>query len=216
MKKNKDNRSEKVEKYYDLKTKAVDDLVTADKDNVPEYSEAELKKYRSRSGIRIPQWLKIIFIKAWFYGAVCFFFFWGLANYISYLDLLFVIGFASGVVTDLLINNVLRFMAENPGDHDRWMMFPKKRTVNLFLNILYGYVLLICVFYLYNLIGVVLNRLFGVQAGYPFGVEPVFFGIFFMAFDMLFIGIKKAFQKIFQDAKNSVNGQKGNKEGKSE
>ena len=37
-----------AEDYYDLKTKAVDDLVNADESNSPEVSEEELERYGAR------------------------------------------------------------------------------------------------------------------------------------------------------------------------
>ena len=64
--------------YYKLNTKAVEDLVTADKNNSPQVSEAELRKYRSGLKIQLKDWVKVTLIKWWFAGAVCCFFFWGL------------------------------------------------------------------------------------------------------------------------------------------
>ena len=80
MKKETPKQAENKEaSYYSLHTGAVEDLVTATKDNTPRYSEAELNKYRSgKKKWRFPQWLKVLLIKTWFYGAVCFFVFWGL------------------------------------------------------------------------------------------------------------------------------------------
>ena len=123
--------------YYKLNTKAVDDLVTATKENSPIVPKEELRKYKANKK-SIPNWLKVVFIKFWFSGAVCFFFLWGLGYYIhDQLDLLFVNGIALGVVTDLLTNNVLRFIEETPGANSPWMMFPKKRFISFFFNILF-------------------------------------------------------------------------------
>ncbi|MBQ4226453.1 MAG: hypothetical protein II664_09075, partial [Oscillospiraceae bacterium] len=62
--------------YYDLKTDAVDRLVDAK--NAPEVSDAEIRKYTNKNQFRLPAWLKIVLVKFWFAGAVCYFFLWGL------------------------------------------------------------------------------------------------------------------------------------------
>lgn len=191
--------------YYRLKTDAVDELVSASEENSPQVSEAELKKYRSKGKIKLPEWLKAVLIKLWFYGAVCFFILWGLGTYIpSQLDMFFVLGVAMGIVTDLLVNNLFRFYEETPGANDRWMMFPKKKFSNFFFNILYSFVILLGVYTLYNLINIAIIAATGVEDTIPLGVEPILFGVFCMGFDMLFIGMKRMFARIVEDAKNSV------------
>lgn len=190
-----------ISDYYKLNTKAVEDLVTASPENSPPVSEEELRKYRSKSGIRLPQWLKAVLLKAWFAGAVCFFILWGLGIYLpNKLDMLLVFGAALGVVTDLLLNNIFRYFAETPSGNDRWMMLPKRRNLNFFLNILYAYWLLFCVYTLYQVINVGLIAITGAKDTIPLGVEPILFGTFYMAFDMLFIGMKRLLISMIRDA----------------
>lgn len=197
------NATEKgnVTANYNLKSDAVDTLVRADTDNVPEYSKEELKKYRSRGGIHIPNWLKMIAIKAWFAGAVCFFFVWGLGTYIAGLDMLLVTGIALGMVTDLLTNNTLRFLEKTPGENDAWMMIPPKGVRSFVLNMIYACVVLGCVFLFYNVLNFTIITVTGAEDTIPVGVEPLLFGLLCMGFDMLFIGIKRLLMSIIQDAK---------------
>lgn len=191
--------------YYKLKTKAVEDLVTADETNSPEVSEEELRAYRSRSGIRVADWVKLAFIKAWFAGAVCFFFIWGLGGYLAdQLDLLVVTGIALGVVTEMLTNNVLRFIEKTPGANDRWMMFPQKGYITFPLNILYAFVVLALVYALYNIINLVIITVTGAKDIVPLGVEPVLFGLFYLGFDMLLIRAKYLFLQMIGDARKKV------------
>ena len=191
--------------YYRLNTQAVDDLVNADDSNSPEVPQEELDKYRSRSKFQLPEWAKAVLIKIWFGGAVCFFILWGLGIYITdQLDMLFVLGVALGIVTDILVNNIFRFYEKTPGANDRWMMFPKKNLANFFLNILYCFVLMFCIYNLYNIINMAIIAITGAEDTIPLGVEPLFFGTFYMGFDMLFIGVKHTFAKIIEDAKKSV------------
>lgn len=207
MEENKNNPN----KNYDLKSDAVEELVNADSGAAPEYSQEELEKYRSRKGFKIPEAVKILFIKAWFAGAVCYFCLWGLGTYVSaLLDMLFVLGVALGLVTDLLVNNVIRFIEKTPGQYDRWLMIPNKGMGGFLLNLLYGLVILVCVYLLYNLINYTIVSITGAADTVPLGVEPILFGIFCMGFDMLFIGIKRLFGSIIRDARNTVDaGKKG-------
>ena len=188
--------------YYKLNTKAVDDLVTANADNSPKVSEAELRSYKSGPKVKIADWVKVLFIKAWFAGAVCFFFMWGLGNYLAdQLDMLFVTGTALGIVTDILTNNVLRFISKTQGGNDRWMMFPQKRWITFPLNILYGYVILALVFILYNVINLTIIRFTGAVDTVPLGVEPILFGVFCMGFDVLLVQVKHFIVGLFKGRK---------------
>ncbi len=185
---------------YSLNTEAVEKLASADKENVPEFSKEELNKYRTRGRIHLPNWLKMIAIKAWFAGAVCFFILWGLGNYIGGLDMLLVSAIALGMVTDLLTNNTLRFLEQNPGENDVWMMIPPKGVRSFVLNILYTCVIMVLVFLFYNVLNYAIIAATGVEDTIPIGVEPLLFGLLCMGFDMLLIGIKRLLVSIFRDA----------------
>ena len=206
MNKNSKNTEKKrVARNYELKSDAVDDLVNADSGEVPEYSKEELEKYRSRSRIRIPQTVKILFIKAWFAGAVCFFFLWGLGTYISsMIDMLFILGTVLGIVTDLLVNNTIRFIEKTPGENDKWLMFTHKGIVSFFLNILYSLLIVVCVYILYNVLNLILIAIIGNPDTVPLGVEPILCGVCCMAFDMLCSGIKRLVKRILSEARQAV------------
>ena len=194
-----------ISDYYKLNTKAVEDLAGANSENSPKVSPEELQKYRSKSGISLPMWLKAVVLKAWFAGAVCFFIFWGLGLYLqNMLDMLLVFGIALGMVTDLLVNSIFRFSATVPGEKDGWMMFPKRGMAAFFLNLLYAFVLLICVYSLYQGINTVLTSISGQPDSVPLGVEPILFGLFYMGFDLLFVGMKHTALRIIHDARASV------------
>ena len=193
--------------YYNLKTDAVERLVNAE--NAPEVSEAEINRYRSKKKIRIPAWLKIIFVKFWFAGAVCYFFLWGLGMYLQGIELMLVLAIGLGVVTDVLTNRFLRRFEPTEGAYDKWMMVTTRKFWSIFLNVIYAGVLLYCVFRTYYGI----NGLMGVNpdVGHTeeegmLGVEPILFGLFYLGFDMLLILMKNTFIKIFRDAEKKVNG----------
>jgi len=191
-----------LSEYYRLNTQAVEDLVTADESNSPQVPAAELRKYRSGPRLTLADWAKALLIKCWFAGAVCFFFLWGLGIYVTdYWDQLLVLGVALGIVTDLLTNNLFRFYAKTPGANDRWMMFPQKKFITLFLNILYAFLVLACVVATYQAVNALLIALTGAKDTVPLGVGPILFGVFVTAWDQLFITMKRTLIKIFRDAR---------------
>lgn len=191
--------------YYRLNLKAVDDLVNADVSNSPKVSEAELRRYRSGAKLKLPGAVKALLIKVWFAGAVCFFFLWGLGTTLNHwLDQLVVLGLALGAVTDLLTNNIYRFIAKTPGENDRWMMFPGKGLYTLPLNLLYAFLLLFLVTTTYNALNAALLGLGLAQGGTPLGVEPILFGILTAAWDTLLIKIKRTARQMLADAKRDA------------
>ncbi len=204
--------------YYDLKTDAVDRLANAEK-IVAERRAAEEaitgkkgkktdpgKQYRKSFLDKIPSWIKAVFIKFWFNGAVCYFIFWGLGIYVTdSLDMTVIMAIVLGMVTDILVNNAFRFLERYEGQNSRWMMFPKKRFWTFIANILYAFVVLVGVMVFYNIINIFANNINGTEGEMYIGVEPILFGLSYLAIDMAFIGIKHLLMKIVSDAKQRVN-----------
>ncbi len=188
--------------YYKLKTDAVDRLVNAEKKTYPKSNADPGKQYRSGALSRIPNWIKVLFIKFWFSGAVCFFIFWGLGLYVTnMLDMIVILAVVLGMVTDILVNNALRFSENFEGQNSRWMMFSKKKFWTFFANIIYAFIVLICVIWFYNIINVIANSMMGTEDKVFVAVEPILFGLLYMLFDMCFIGIKNTAISIVSDAK---------------
>ncbi len=199
----------KREKNYSLNTGAVEDLVGANEENTPSYSEEELSKYKTKSRFSLNPTLKALLIKFWFSGVVCYFFVWGLGLYIpSSLDLFFVTSIAMGFVVDLLENNIYRFFAKREGENDKWMMFPKSGYMSLVLNVIYAFLVMTCVYYTYSLINIILLSLTGKSDVVLFAMEPLSFGLFATVYDLLFIKTKKTIKEIIKDAKQKVKGGK--------
>jgi hypothetical protein len=83
-------------------------------------------------------------------------------------------------------------------------MFPEKRYITFFFNILYAIVLLICTDILYTFLNLALVGIAGAESGVTLGVGPVLFGIFYTAFDLLFITMKRMLREILADAKTKA------------
>lgn len=199
-------RAESAASYYELKTQAVEDLVSANEENSPPVSREEIRKYTSRGRLKLADWVKLLAIKWWFAAAVCFFFLWGLGTYVpSILDLLVITGIALGFVTDLLTNNVLRFIAPAKGANDRWMMYPKKGYISIPLNLVHAGLVLFLVYTAYNALNALIISLGGLEStAVPLGVEPILFGLLYLGFDMLLITLKHVAQNMLKDAEKKA------------
>ena len=201
MAKDEKKQSRDASSYYALHTGAVDELVNTTAENAPHYSKEELEKYRSgKTKFRIPEAVKVLLIKFWFYGAVCFFVFMGLGTYVvNQWDMLFIGAVVLGMVTDLLINHFLRFTEKMAGGSRKWMMVTRRGAVGFFMNLMYGFVLMAGVVLFYNLVNMALISVFGSKQ--MLGVEPLLFGVFATIADMLLIFMKRTLINIVEDAK---------------
>lgn len=198
-------REKNIERdYYRLNTKAVEDLVSANEENSPPVSAKELRKYQSGPKIKMADWVKAILLKCWAGGMLCYFFIWGLSTFtMNQWDHLLILGVALGMVTNLIVNNIFRFIASAPGAYDRWMMFPGKSIGFLPLDILYALLLVFCTVQSYN--GVNLLLAGGGEGASPaLGVEPILFGVIITLWDLLFLGFKRLGKSILADAKKSA------------
>ena len=204
---NKKNISQEEKKaaaeYYRLNTDAVEKLVNAK--DAPEVSDEEIRKYTSKGKFHIPTAVKILFVKFWFSGAICYFFLWGLNMYIDGIELLMIVAVGLGLITDLFVNHILRSMEVEEREFDKWMMVTVRKYWSVFLNVIYSGVVLFFVYKTYQVIyGIVTDV--DSSASSTFGVEPILFGVFYMGFDMLFISMKNVLVKIIRDAEKKVSG----------
>lgn len=201
------NEDRSAASFYKLKTDAVDRLVNAK--DAPEVSDKEIRKFTSKRKFHLPMWLKIVLVKFWFAGAVCYFFLWGLGIYLHGIDLMVVLAIGLGVVTDLMVNRFLRNFETTDRENDKWMMVTTRKYWSIFINVLYAGLLLYCVFQTYY----TANALMGVdpnvdsaEAEAMLGVEPIIFGLLYLGYDILFIIVKRTLINIFRDAGAKVSG----------
>lgn len=203
--KNKASRPDTAVDYYKLKTQAVDDLVTADASNSPPVSKEELQRYGARKKNGIPDPLKVAFVKFWFPASVCYFMIWGLGELLGLTipenQILFV-GMAHGVITDLLTNNMIRFIAVTDGANDRWLMFSKKGYASFVFNILYAMFLSTVVIFIYTGVDVLTNLVMGTSGQKYMPTEPVSYGLFYMLSDMALVAVRNSIAKLFSRGKN--------------
>ena len=192
-------REEQDQNLYKIKKDAVDRLVHADKDTVREVSDEEIARYKGKKKFHFPNTVKCLLIKWWFAGAFCFFFLWGLGTVLEGWDLIFVFGAALGALTDLLTNNVLKFLEDSERANDKFMMVTLRKFWSLFINIPYGFLLLAFVYMTYAVLALIFTKI-PAMSDMVFGVGPILFGIFYVAYDQLLILIKNTIVRIFKEA----------------
>ncbi len=219
-KKKKQNQETTIENYYDLRVDKIDELVEALKSDEPVVDaplptsiaectgtntpdtktkngkDKEFDPYKIDKLARVPAWLKALFIKFWFSGAICYFFMMGLGVYItSTLDMIVLVGVMLGIITDVMINPIFRMMESDEKEYNAYMMFPFpfKAFWTFFTNIIYYLGVIIVVNYVYLFID-------GVCHIY-IAVEPLMFGLIVLAIDMACIGIKDLIVHLVKRAK---------------
>lgn len=205
-----------IENYYDLKVDKVDELVAALKGEIAEDAEPISTKisdctsedtpdtktkdgkdkhfdpYKIDKLSAIPAWIKAVFVKFWFAGCVCYFVIMGLGMNLDGLDRVVLAGIVLGIITDLFVNPIYRFLESDKKEYNIYMMFPfpLKHFWTFFTNIIYYLIIGILVMYVYS----GLNQFIVLCGGDPdtihFGVEPLLYGVFCVIVDMAFIGIK--------------------------
>lgn len=214
-KKNKKIRETTIENYYDLRVEKVDELVAALKDEEFEFPDTVSMGINDCTGIddpkntkrgkqkqfdpyktdflgKIPAWIKAIFIKWWFAGAVCYFVMWGI-QIKDPLDQAVLCGGVLGLIVDILVNPLFRYLETDRKEYNAYMMFPFpfKAFWTFFTNIIYYIIVLAGVNGLYVLLNYIIISASGAESALG-GVEPLLFGVFAVIVDMAMIGIKDA------------------------
>lgn len=179
--------------YYKLKVDAVNSLVDAlnqdphaqDQKNVtPDDDQPDPYKIDKLS--KIPTSIKVLFVKFWVAGAICYFIRMGLGVYITDpLDMLVLTGIVTGLVTDLFVNTAFLYFESDKKEYHKYMLVPVscKKIWTLFVNIPYGLIEVIAIHYIY-----VFLNMYVVNGNLV--VEPLLYGIIFLLVDMAFISIK--------------------------
>lgn len=165
-----------------------------------ETSPEEIRPYMKQGFLsRIPYSVKAIFMKWWFFGCGCFFVLWGLSNFFGgdtstnagiSMILAIVLALFNGVVTDLMVDNLLLLMDTDKRESQWYMMFHNGKLYSLFINIVYSFLVTFASVITIDLIAFALDQTIGNAGPFENGVEPILCGIICLIFDLLFIGIK--------------------------
>lgn len=221
-----------IENYYDLRVDKVDELVAALKgDDEPKNNEEVNYEMNANMGVddpenvtrsgkqkkfdpykvdklsRVPVWIKALFVKWWFAGAVCYFMMLGLSIG-NDLDRVVLTGAVLGLIVDLFVNPVFRYMESDVHEYNDYMMFPFpfKKFWTLFANLIYYILLMGLVSITYTGINELINYASGTENLMHVAVEPLLFGIIVVIVDMVFIGIKDGFVHLAKHLKKKKEG----------
>lgn len=138
---------------------------------------------------KIPYWIKAIFIKYWFFGALYFFFVIGIPN-LSSDAYVIIYGVALGVINDIIIYKILEMLESYKKESRYFVFFRSKKLYSLFINLVYGFVIgaisMIVSFYLRGLI----TSLTPDGSVTWYFAMPLSFGLLALAIDGVFIGLK--------------------------
>ena len=205
-----------IENFYELKSKEMDELVSALKGEIDENTpvptaniaeitgeaekgdkkkKKEFDPYKRDKLSAIPTWIKALFIKFWFFGAVCYLVLMGLGSLviddegsgytlIQSIEQFLLCGIVTGIFVDCFVNPIFRMIESDRKEYNYFMMFPFpfKQFWTFFTNMIYYLLVAICVGYVYLFIDTYVSAFSG--AG------PLFFGFLCLVVDMAFIGIK--------------------------
>lgn len=186
-------------------------------ESLKEESSSQINPYAKQGFLsRIPYSVKAIFLKWWFFGCGCFFVIWGLSLFFGgdnstnpgvSMILAIVLALFNGVVTDMMVNNILELMDTDQRESQWFKMFHNGKIYSLFINLAYSFVVTFCAVMSIELIAYICDINFGNAGPFENGVEPILCGIICLFYDLLFIGIKDLIVYLLRKKKNQ------NKEG---
>ena len=206
-KKNVYQQTKYEEEDYSLKTEAVEKLTKAINEGIAEEipeEEKEQRPYNVDKVSKIPTWIKVIFVKFWVAGAICYFFMWGLGLYISNsLDMYVVVSLALAFINDLFVNSAFLYFESDKKEYHKWILVPvpAKKIWSIFINIPIGFLEAFIINLLYGGLNKTIVLIGGLDPNtIPVLMEPLLFGLFYVIVNLLLLLIKNTVVNIVADA----------------
>ena len=211
-KKNTYQQTKYEEEDYSLKTEAVEKLTKAINEGIAEEipeEEKELRPYKVDKVSKIPTWIKVIFVKFWVAGAICYFFMWGLGLYIpNSLDMYVVVSLALAFINDLFVNSAFLYFESDKKEYHKWILVPvpAKKIWSIFINIPIGFLEAFLINLLYGGLNKGVVALWNLDPNtIPILMEPLLFGLFYVIINLLLLLIKNTAVNIVKDAITKAN-----------
>lgn len=141
---------------------------------------------------KIPGWVKVTFLKWWVAGAVYYFVGFGLLfTLTSFIDSVIYLGLLLGIVSEYIVNPVIRWMQKSLPNYEDHIIVLERGVKGLLLNILFGFLFSIIIAMTYVGINSLAIAIFSLEKSrIVLGVEPILYGLFYLAYNILFIKIK--------------------------
>ncbi|MCR5742091.1 MAG: hypothetical protein K6G38_06505 [Gammaproteobacteria bacterium] len=214
MAKKKQEEKEVLSDYYELKTDAAEELAHVyteeekrklDEENKNNPVEKNTKQFKSSFLSKIPTPIKACFFKYWTFGAICYFFYWGLGYYVTNMEnLTLIVGIATGMLIDVLLTSAFLYFESDQKEYHPYLLCPVpfKKLWSLAINIPVYTIHAFSIYYVYYLI----NRWIEIAKNLPKGtaplsVEPLLYGLIALVIDMIIVGIKDLFVLLFKKIK---------------
>lgn len=208
-------KEERLTNYYDLKTDAVEELAKVyTEEEKKELDKKEVKKdgekrpYKIDFLSRIPASIKVLFIKYWVFGVICYFFYWGLGYYIPNLEnLTLVVGIATGIILDIFVTSAFLYFESDKKEFHPYLLVPVpfKKFWSLPINIVVYTGEAFGVYGIYYLINRLIEISKGLEPGTaPLSVEPLLYGLIALVIDVIIIAFKDLIIFIIRKIKNST------------
>lgn len=150
--------------------------------------DVETNPYATNGALsKIPYWVKAVFIKYWFFGAVCFFVGMGLG--LTGYRYALAAGLISGALTDIACDNILIMMDSDLNESKNYMIYKSKKVWSMIVNIIYAIAIYFGVAYFCSWI---VKLIYDQENWFLSTVfaEPLSQGLVAIVFDMALIGLK--------------------------
>lgn len=159
--------------------------------------EVILQPYNTGPFSMWPLWLKVLMAKFWIAGAAFYFVGFGMPQISQgVIDKIFTLGLILGPVNALIMYPLVYYLCRTEDLADKYVFIKNKSAIRILLHVLYNWLLIIIIAYTYQLINFVINAVMHYEKGViKFGVEPIFFGLFYLLFDFLLIKVRHMFHQ---------------------
>jgi hypothetical protein len=154
---------------------------------------------------KIPYNIKTYILKFWFAGAVYYFAGWGIySEQFDSFDETVLVGLVLGIVLDLLVNNILRFIETDKDKADIYLVSRKKKFYSIFISVFYGIILSVLIGYTYHFLNLGIINLFNKPDKIYIGGEPFGFGLLFVLYDYIILLFINLIRKLLKKKERSV------------
>ena len=159
--------------------------------------EVILQPYNTGPFAMWPLWLKVVLSKFWVAGAAFYFVGFGMPQLgQGVVDKIFTLGLILGPLNAIIIYPFIKYLCRSEDKAEEFMFIKNNSALRIILHVLYNWLVIIIIAYSYQLINFVINAMMHYEKGViKFGVEPIFFGGFYLLFDYLLIKMRRKFHQ---------------------
>ncbi len=153
---------------------------------------------------KVPFWLKVLFLKYWFYGALNFYTLIGIyASDTNWQWRAIFTGLIGGAFHDVVINKIILLWETDKHEGQHFTMMLSKKYISFIVNIIYFVVVMVISYILINWLGFIFNE--KLKVNFVPGQEPFSFALIILIVDGIFLIIKYIIKRIINLIKSKKN-----------